>query len=137
MLSPTATAGQSNSISHASQIVSIVAVMVVLSRSLPYRRDRLVSRRPFEQVTHLAVGGRRKIVVPEADGEERLRRHRTDDFIRLIPEFLTGGGGADRDGDDEPCRLLPAERGGRGAHGSAGREAVVDQDHGAPAHLGR
>src|SRR5205823_5118211 len=50
------------------------------------RADRVGARRPFEQLVDLLVGRLRKVLVPQPDRVERVRRLRADGVIDLVPE---------------------------------------------------
>jgi hypothetical protein len=64
--------------------------------------------RLMQQVSHLFVGGRRKVFVPHTDGRKILRRDGTDDVIRFLVQFAAGRRGADGDGHDDLARFLLA-----------------------------
>src|SRR5258706_11330424 len=92
-------------------------------------------RAPREQLAHLVVRGLGEVLVPAPDGLERLRRDRADDVVDLRAQRLAGLGRRHGDGDDDAGRLLLAQRPDGGLHGGSGGQTVVDEDHGALAHL--
>jgi len=78
-----------------------------------------------------------EIVVPGADGEERLGRGQAD---RLVCLFLQGGAGVgrgDRHGGDNPGGPVRPHGGDGRPHARPGGQAVIDEDDGAVAEVGR
>ena len=71
----------------------------------------------LEQPAHFFVGSLPKVVVPDADRTQRFRCLSTDDFIYDALETDARGGGSDGNGDNQPGRMLPADRFGGGLHG--------------------
>src|SRR2546428_519505 len=89
------------------------------------------------RLPHLVVARLREVLVPEADGVERLRRGETDDLVGLLGEQLARVGGRRGNRDDHLGRPLASYTGGRGPHRRAGRETVVDENHRAAAQVER
>src|SRR5437762_3153080 len=54
-----------------------------------------------EEVTDFFIRRLREVLVPPADGVERLRHAGADGFVRLVLEFRAGLGCSDRDRHDD------------------------------------
>jgi hypothetical protein len=69
---------------------------------------QVLGRTAYE-VAYLVIRRLREVVVPEADGPKRTRRHvahdLVDDVAKLVARLLRGN----RDGDDEPRRVEPED----------------------------
>jgi hypothetical protein len=78
-----------------------------------------------------------EVVVPAADREHRVGGHQADDLVGLPGEHLDGLRRADRHCHHDPGRTAPPQRTHRGETRQAGREAVVDHDHGSVSHVER
>ena len=76
-------------------------------------------------------------MVPHAHGVEGLRRDHAHDLVHLVAELVAGLRRRRRHTHDQAGRSLPAQRGGGGAHGRAGRQPVVDEDDRPVPHVGR
>ncbi len=103
----------------------------------PHDLHALTRRGLREQLAHLFVGCLREVLVPEADGDEGLRRDHADDLVDFRAELVTDSlrGDGHRHHDLFGMALADGERGGM--HRSAGREAVVDEDHRASVDVDR
>src|SRR4051812_32724872 len=89
----------------------------------------LRARGSCEQIAYLLIGRLREVFVPLPDRVKWLRRHRADDLVHAHPVLVTGLRCRNRDGDDDAGGLLLAERGGRGSHGRAGSETVINKNY--------
>ena len=69
-----------------------------------------------------------KVFVPEADRQERLRRHRADALLHVVAELVASLLRRHGHGDDEQLGIAGALRKRGCAHRRANREAVVDDD---------
>src|SRR6266699_669797 len=95
---------------------------------LPRLRDHLFVRGLLEQITYLLVGCLPEVLVPEANGKERLWPEDTHQFVHLVYKLLARGGCSNRDSNDDAGRLLPSHRGDSRTHGGPGRDAIIDED---------
>ena len=87
-----------------------------------------------EQPDHLGVGGLREVLVPLADGVERLRRLQADHPVRHLAQRGHGAARRDRDGQNDPGRAMrPGDLAGGPGRGPGG-DAVVHHDRGPPGH---
>src|SRR5207248_8201986 len=69
-----------------------------------------------------------KVFVPEADRQERLRRHRADALLHVVAELVASLLRRHGHGDDEQLGIAGALRKRGCAHRRANRDAVVDED---------
>jgi hypothetical protein len=76
----------------------------------------LRGRRTAHERADLFVRGLTEVLVPHADGLERLRRAGAHDRVGLVLEFRTGLGRRDRDGDDDLGGVAFSESPHGGAH---------------------
>ena len=101
-------------------------------------RDRsLACARALEQLDDLVVARLLEIGVALAHGEHHVARLDADHLVDLAPEVLELVGGRDRDGEDELRGTARADRLERRANRSAGRDAVIHDDHRATADVRR
>src|SRR5689334_19265366 len=90
-----------------------------------------------EQVADFGIAGLLKVLVPQADGIERLWGRGTHDLVRHRFQLMAHGTGSDRNGNDNAGRLLLTQGQNGSTHASAGRQAVIDQDDRASMHVKR
>src|SRR5271156_4815430 len=69
-----------------------------------------------EEVSDLLVGRLRKVLVPNPDGDEGVRRGAAHDLVNLGAQAFDRIRGCDRDGDDDRSGTAPTERGDRDVH---------------------
>ena len=67
---------------------------------------------------------------------ERLRRGGRDHLVYLFSQCFAGVGRSRGNGNDDARGLLLANGRHRSVHGRAGGQAVIDENHGLPAHVG-
>ncbi len=67
---------------------------------------------------------------------ERLRRGRADHLVHLFSQCFAGVGRSRGNGNDDARGLLLADGRHRSVHGRASGQAVIDENHGFPAHVG-
>src|SRR5947209_5478968 len=91
----------------------------------------------LQQFVHFFVTRLRKVVVPQSDRLEWLGRAQADDVDCFAAKFVARLHCRDRHPDDDRARLHLAKRLDRGAHRRAGRESVVDDDHGLVVNVDR
>src|SRR4051795_4710238 len=96
-------------------------------------RSRSANGRPgmLERGPDLVVGDGVERAVPGADRAEVGRHQRADDGVSFGGQQRARVGAADRRGGHDRRRAAVAQREDRGAHRGAGRQAVVDDGHGA------
>ena len=85
----------------------------------------------FEQTDNFGIRELMEIAVELADSKEHRRRAQAHDFVHLIAQRLDGIGRCDRNREDHFLWPLLPNSSQRGAYRSAGRDAIVDDDHGA------
>src|SRR6267142_3821962 len=90
-----------------------------------------------EQFAYFFVARLRKVSIPLAYSPKWLRSNGTNHFINFRLELGAGGGRAHGHGNDDLCRLFVSERERGCAHRGTRRQTVVNQNHGAPAHIYR
>ena len=83
----------------------------------------------------LLVGQLVEVVVERADTVEMPRGVKADDQIGLLADLLQGVFRRHRHGDADLRGPLPLHRDQRRLHGRPGRQAVVDDDRGAPGRV--
>jgi len=83
----------------------------------------------FQEFANFAIGGLRKIVVPDADGLKRLGCLGANDLVDMFAKLGAGGRRSYRDSDNDALGLLRADGAGGGEHGGAGGQAIVYQNH--------
>jgi hypothetical protein len=84
----------------------------------------------------LLVRGLREVFVPEPNGVERLRGDGANDVVCRLTQRVTGLRRRDRDGDDDASRVFLAQCRDADPHAGAGREAVVNENHGPAGDIG-
>ena len=86
---------------------------------------------------HFGIRRLVEIVVPQADGLERLRRSQAEDLIRLFTQLFARPGCSYRYGYDDRSRLHEPQRAHRGLHGRSGCQTIIDDDDGPTFHIDR
>jgi hypothetical protein len=81
-----------------------------------------------EKLMDFLVGSLVEVVVPLSDRDERLGHLGADDFVHEPAEVLAGIRRANRNGHDDPRRLLRPQSGRGGVHRGSGREPNVYED---------
>ena len=82
----------------------------------------------FEQVVYLLVACLRKVLVPEANGEELLRPVNTHQLVYFRCKLLTRCGCSNRDSNDNAGRVLVSNCANCCTHGSPARDPIIDKD---------
>jgi hypothetical protein len=81
--------------------------------------------RSVEQIAHFFIASLGKILVPEPDRMEWLRRDRTDNVVNVRSHLVAGFGRRNRNGHYNTSGLLLSQRFDGREHGGAGCEAIV------------
>src|SRR5262245_14973822 len=90
-----------------------------------------------EQVTNLCIAGWLKVLVPQTNGIERFWCLCTHDLVCRNFQLMAYGTGSNRNGHDNPGRLLLTQCQNGSAHGSPSRQAIIDQNDCASMHVKR
>src|SRR5690242_19857223 len=88
-----------------------------------------------EQVADLCIAGLLKVLVPQANGIERFWGRDTRNLARHSFQLMTHSTGSNGNSDDNPGWLLLTQCQDGSAHGSASRQAIIDQDDGTSMHV--
>lgn len=81
-----------------------------------------------EERADFLIRGLGEVFEPLADGVEAGRGVEADDLVGLLGKAMANAGVCDRNGDNDSGWFEGAQRRDGGAHGSAGGEAIVDEE---------
>src|SRR5580692_6741693 len=113
----------------AAKAVPAVALRFIFLKILRAHATPCSLRGFSKEAPNFIVAGLVEVFVIESDGDKRLGRKGADDAIGDLAERLARLVCSDGHRDDDLRRIMPAQRGRRGAHRCTGGQPIVDEDH--------